>query len=73
MRRHCFPKKGWTSYYCRSKLIPLDLCKSVTVVKGVGVVIDGGDGVVVGVIGCVCFVAVFELLLVLLTLLVLLV
>ena len=30
-------------------------CKFVTVVRGVGVVIGGDDGVVVGVVGCVCF------------------
>ena len=30
--------------------------KFVTIVQGVGVIIGGDDGVVVGVVGCVCFV-----------------
>ena len=50
MWRHCFPRKGWTSCYCSSKLV----CKFVTAVRGIGVVIGGDDGVVVGVVCFVC-------------------
>ena len=44
MRRHCFPRKGWTSFCCISKLLPFD-----TVVRGVSVDVGGDAGVVVGV------------------------
>ena len=53
---HCFPRTGWTSCYCCSKLFPLDQCEFAIVVRGVGVVIGCDDCVVVGVVGCVCIV-----------------
>ena len=34
----------------------MDQCKFFTVVRGIGVAIGGDEGVVVGIVGCVCFV-----------------
>ena len=66
MRRHCFPRKSWTSWCCSSKLLPLYTDVNLILLLGVSllllVVMGGvlvgdvaGVGVVIGVADFVDF------------------